>query len=146
MENKITRTLSNKTDAGMPLVLIVSEISFFRTVVNKKNDGYVTIIGLKDNAQDQVVMFETYEEAEEFHEGMVNEIGNDLFVTYVSQNDELVSIEKESVSFIRGTDNKRGSGKVAIIGLAHFARSQHEFFEDQESCLEFIKDMSNKVA
>lgn len=146
MENKITRTLTNKIDGEMHLMLVTSEISFVRTVTNKKNDGYVTIIGLKDNAQDQVVMFETYEDAEEFHKGMISEIGEMKFATYMNESDELVSIEKESVSFIRGADNKRGSGKVVIIGLAHFARSQHEFFEDQESYLEFIKDMSDKVA
>ena len=72
-ENENFITYTNKI--GEVVSIRKDDISFIRLIANRKSEeGYVTIIGLVNNAKDQHEFFDCYESAEEFAEMMLKNI------------------------------------------------------------------------
>ncbi len=114
------------------------DVSFLRLVKNNRNPGYLAIVGMANLSKDQHESFEDYESGLDFIETTVDLIGSEEFVTYEGNNEEIVAIRKDDVSFVRNINDKESAnGRVIIIGLTTHQRAQHEFFKSMEEAEKF---------
>lgn len=135
--------ISVMSNEGLETLIKKTEVSVIALKENYKSidDEFVVIFHFNTDSQDHIEYFKSLEDAENYFDASITELGEELFYDFESSDSEYKAFRKSLYNSSKVAENKRGSGYIVLINLSKRSRPQVETFDKVEDANNFNRQM-----